>query len=100
MQIDLKPISVCPANASEELRYRELMQQHHRACAWHHPSNAPTGRCQARAAHPSRALGHKNSGHYVIDWNFHEDRSRIRTGNGPANVTRLRRFAVGVIQCV
>ena len=29
MQIDLKQISVRPANASEELRYRELMQQHH-----------------------------------------------------------------------
>ena len=29
MQIDLKPISVRPANAGEELRYRELMQQHH-----------------------------------------------------------------------
>ena len=29
MQIDLKPISVRPAHASEELRYRELMQQHH-----------------------------------------------------------------------
>ena len=42
----------------------------------------------------------ENSCHYVIDWNFHEDRSRIRTGNGPANLTRLRRFAVGVIQCV
>ena len=42
----------------------------------------------------------ENSCHYVIDWNFHEDRSRIRTGNGPSNVTRLRRFAVGVIKCV
>ena len=29
MQIDLKQISVRPANASEERRYRELMQQHH-----------------------------------------------------------------------
>ena len=29
MQIDLKQISVRPANASEELRYRGLMQQHH-----------------------------------------------------------------------
>ena len=42
----------------------------------------------------------ENSCHYVIDWNFHEDRSRIRTGNGPSNVTRLRRFAVSVIKCV
>jgi hypothetical protein len=33
----------------------------------------------------------------VIDWNFDEDRSRIRAGFGPENVTRLRRFAVGVL---
>ncbi len=36
--------------------------------------------------------------HYIIDWNFDEDRSRIRTGYGPENVTRLRRFAVGLIK--
>jgi hypothetical protein len=35
--------------------------------------------------------------HYVIDWNFDEDRSRIRTGHGPANLSRLRRFAVGIL---
>ena len=29
MRIDLKQICVCPANASEEPRYRELMRQHH-----------------------------------------------------------------------
>ena len=40
----------------------------------------------------------ENSCHYIIDWNFDEDRSRIRTGNRPENVTRLRRFAVGVIK--
>ena len=27
-------------------------------------------------------------------WN--EDKSRIRTGHGPENMTRLRRFAIGV----
>lgn len=40
----------------------------------------------------------ENRCHYLIDWNFDEDRSRIRTGYGPENVTRLRRFAVGVLQ--
>ncbi len=56
-------------------------------------------------ASPKRLLelnrGHwtiENRCHYVIDWNFDEDRSRIRTGYGPENVSRLRRFAVGVIQ--
>ncbi len=36
--------------------------------------------------------------HYIIDWNFDEDRSTIRTGYGPENCTRLRRFAIGVIK--
>lgn len=40
----------------------------------------------------------ENSCHYIIDWNFDEDRSRIRTGHGPENITRLRRFAVGLIK--
>jgi len=56
-------------------------------------------------ANPQRVLqvnrGHwtiENCCHYIIDWNYDEDRSRIRTGYGPENVTRLRRFAVGVIK--
>jgi predicted transposase YbfD/YdcC len=40
----------------------------------------------------------ENSCHYIIDWNYDEDRGRIRTGYGPENITRLRRFAVGVIK--
>lgn len=40
----------------------------------------------------------ENSCHYVIDWNYHEDRCRIRSGHGPSNITRLRRFAVGLIK--
>lgn len=35
--------------------------------------------------------------HYLIDWNYDEDRSRIRTGHGPENMTRLRRFALGLL---
>ena len=40
----------------------------------------------------------ENTCHYIIDWNYDEDRGRIRTGNGPENITRLRRFAVGIIK--
>ncbi|MEF8733644.1 MAG: hypothetical protein V5B40_17560 [Candidatus Accumulibacter meliphilus] len=39
----------------------------------------------------------ENRCHYVIDWNYDEDRSRIRTGHGPENMSRLRRFAVGIL---
>ncbi len=55
-------------------------------------------------ADPKRVLathrGHwaVESFHYMLDWNTNEDRSRIRTGNGPENVTRLRRFAIGVLK--
>jgi hypothetical protein len=40
----------------------------------------------------------ENSCHDVLDWNYDEDRCRIRTGHSPENVTRLRRFALGVIK--
>ena len=40
----------------------------------------------------------ENSCHYIIDWNFDEDRSRIRTGHGPENITRLRRFGISIIK--
>ena len=36
--------------------------------------------------------------HYLIDWNYDEDRSRIRTGFGPETIPRLRRFAVGILK--
>jgi predicted transposase YbfD/YdcC len=56
-------------------------------------------------ANPQRLLqvnrGHwtiENSCHYILDWNYDEDRSRIRTGYGPENITRLRRFAIGIIK--
>lgn len=56
-------------------------------------------------ASPKRLLelnrGHwviENSCHYILDWNYDEDRGRIRTGHGPENITRLRRFAISVIK--
>jgi predicted transposase YbfD/YdcC len=40
----------------------------------------------------------ENSCHYVLDWNWDEDRCTVRTGHGPENLTALRRFAIGLIQ--
>lgn len=40
----------------------------------------------------------ENSCHYIVDWNYDEDRCKIRTGYGPENVSRLRKFAVSVIK--
>lgn len=54
-------------------------------------------------ASPQRVLainrGHWSieSVHHIIDWNYDEDRGRIRTGFGAENMTRLRRFAVGIL---
>lgn len=40
----------------------------------------------------------ENSCHYILDWTFDEDRCRIRTQYGPENISRLRRFAIGVVK--
>ena len=57
-----------------------------------------------QAASPERLLS-LNRGHWtieanhnILDWSFDGDRSRIRTGHGPENMTRLRRFAIGLIK--
>lgn len=62
-----------------------------------------TSRTPQEAA-PERVLavnrGHWSieSVHHIIDWNYDEDRGKIRTGFGPENITRLRRFAVGILK--
>jgi predicted transposase YbfD/YdcC len=40
----------------------------------------------------------ENSCHYILDWNWDEDRCTVRTGHGPANISALRRFAIGAIK--
>lgn len=38
--------------------------------------------------------------HYILDWNWNEDRCTIRKGHGPENITALRRFAIGLIKSI
>ena len=40
----------------------------------------------------------ENGCHYVLDWNWDEDRCTVRTGYGPENLTALRRLAIGLIK--
>jgi predicted transposase YbfD/YdcC len=40
----------------------------------------------------------ENCCHYILDWNFDEDRSRISKGHGPDNISRLRRFAISILK--
>ena len=42
----------------------------------------------------------ENSCHYILDWNYDEDRCRIRTGYGPENISRIRRFAISAIKAI
>lgn len=39
----------------------------------------------------------ENSCHHVLDMTWDEDRCLIRTGHGPENTSRLRRFAISVL---
>lgn len=40
----------------------------------------------------------ENSFHWVLDVTFGEDRSRIRTGNAPQNISILRHLALNIIK--
>jgi predicted transposase YbfD/YdcC len=57
-----------------------------------------------QSATPARLLGYNRehwcveAHHYILDWNWDEDRCRVRADHGPANLTRLRRFAIGLIK--
>jgi predicted transposase YbfD/YdcC len=60
----------------------------------HHPQRADAARLLAF----NRAHWRVEAHHYILDWNWDEDRCTLRTGNGPENITRLRRFATGLIK--
>jgi len=57
---------------------------------------APAPFCEGPGVQFPRPTHH--SCHYIIDWNYDEDRSRISKGYGPENMTRFRRFAVSIIK--
>ena len=40
------------------------------------------------------------SHHFILDWNWNENRCTIRTGHGSANITRMRRFASSLIKTI
>lgn len=61
-------------------------------------SRTPQEASPQQVLHINRGHWTIESIHYIIDWNYDEDRSRIRTGNGPENISRLRRFAIGILK--
>jgi predicted transposase YbfD/YdcC len=40
------------------------------------------------------------SHHYLLAWNWNEDRCTISKGHGPENIAFLRRFAAGLIKSI
>jgi predicted transposase YbfD/YdcC len=61
--------------------------------------------CSPAQASPADVLrtnrGHwsiENSCHYILDDTWDEDHCRIRTGCGPENTSRLRRFAISLLK--
>jgi len=61
-------------------------------------SHAPDTADARRLLELNRGHWKVESVHNILDNAFDEDRLRIRTGHGPVNTTRLRRFAIGVIR--
>ena len=83
----------------ERIRHYKKSKKTEREIAYGVTSKTPEQAAPAHVLRDNRKhWGIENSCHYVIDWNYDEDRSRIRTGYGPENITRLRRFAVGLIK--
>ena len=82
----------------ERESFEKKSGEHSRDIALGITSRTPEQASPQRVLEVNRGHWTIESIHYIIDWNYDEDRSRIRTGFGPENITRLRRFAVGVLK--
>lgn len=83
----------------ERITYHKNSKKETRDVAYGITSKPPIRACAEKVLQDNRKhWSIENSCHYIIDWNYDEDRSRIRKGHGPENMTRLRRFAVGLIK--
>ena len=63
-------------------------------------SHSPTSADGERVLKFNREHWGVESHHYILDWNWNEDRCTISTGHGPENITCLRRFATGLIKSI
>ena len=61
-------------------------------------SQSPQEACTQQVLTINRGHWTIENTHYISDWNYDEDRNHIRTGHGPENITRLHRFAVGILK--
>lgn len=63
-------------------------------------SHSPISANAARILKFNRDHWGVESHHYILDWNWNEDRCTISAGHGPENITCLRRFATGLIKSI
>jgi len=82
----------------ERHRTNKKSGQHSLDIAYGLTSRPPQQAGAQRVLQTNRGHWVIESCHHIIDWNYDEDRGRIRTGYGPENITRLRRFAIGVLK--
>jgi len=83
----------------ERITFHKKTAKQTREVAYGITSKTPDSASPARVLRDNREhWSIENSCHYIIDWNYDEDRSRICKGHGPQNMTRLRRFAVSLIK--
>ena len=83
----------------ERITFNKKSAKQSRDLAYGITSKAPNLASPAQVLRDNREHWRiENSCHYIIDWNYDKARSRICKGHGPQNMTRLRRFAVGLIK--
>lgn len=94
----LKFPHVAQAFKIERITYRKN-QKNSRVVAYGITSKTPQEATAEQILNDNRQhWSIENSCHYVLDWTFDEDRCRISKGFGPENITRLRRFAIGLLK--
>lgn len=82
----------------ERIRFNKKTGKESKEIAYGITSKTPDLASAAQVLQDNRGHWVIESHHYIIDWNFDEDRSRISKGAGPENMTRMRRFAVCLIK--
>jgi hypothetical protein len=82
----------------ERITFYKITGRKTREVAYGVTSKTPNLASAAYVLQDNREHWGIESNYYIADWNYDEERSRICKGHGPENITRLRRFAVGVIK--
>jgi hypothetical protein len=61
-----------------------------------HRAQPARRRYSSQVLKDNRCQASVESMHHIIEWLYDEDRHHIQAGYGPENITRLRRFSIGL----